>query len=239
MTPTPVHARRPGRPLARVAVTCAAAALALSGCGGGDGDAPDTEDSSAPAAEASETPAPDAAAEGESGAPSPDASAPGGEGDDVDPEWADSFAMPPLESEGFPETATSRTIEDLRTGEHEDFTRLVVEFSPDQSGSGEGLDALPAYSLDYVEEAITDAKGDALPVASDVVLDIRLSGVAYPEGADSYPFTGVRTTGAIKEAIPVGPFEGMSQIALGLDKEHEVRVFELRQPARLVIDLAH
>lgn len=147
---------------------------------------------------------------------------------------ADPFQAAPLKGNDFPALTTSRLITDIRAGEHEDFARLVIEFSEDASGKE---DAPVGYSLDYVTEAISDGKGEPIKVTGEKILDIRLAGILMPEEAKTRPFGEVPGTETFTQIESVGPFEGMSQIVIGLTHEGPVRVTELTDPYRLVIDV--
>lgn len=146
----------------------------------------------------------------------------------------DPFQAAPLKGNDFPALNTSRLITDIRAGEHDDFARLVIEFSEDASGKE---DASVGYSLDYVTEAISDGKGEPIKVTGEKILDIRLSGILMPEEAKTRPFGEVPGTETFTQIESVGPFEGMSQIVIGLTHEGPVRVTELTDPYRLVIDV--
>lgn len=144
------------------------------------------------------------------------------------------FQAAPLEGNDFPALNTSRLITDIRAAEHDDFARLVIEFSEDASGKE---DASAGYSLDYVTEAISDGRGEPIKVTGEKILDIRLSGILMPEEAKTRPFGEIPGTETFTQIESVGPFEGMSQIVIGLTHEGPVRVSELTDPYRLVIDV--
>jgi hypothetical protein len=140
----------------------------------------------------------------------------------------------PEEGDGSP-AGTTAVLVDLRTGEHVDFDRITFEFR----------DARPGYLVEYVEPPIiADASGEEVEIDGEAFLRIRMDPSA---GHD--PNTGDETyTGglelkpglpALVEAERTGDFEGVLTWVLGLSEETEFRVYELEEPNRLVVDVAH
>ncbi|OKL53544.1 hypothetical protein BSZ39_08880 [Bowdeniella nasicola] len=142
------------------------------------------------------------------------------------------FADPPATGNDFPQLNASRLVTDVRAGDHDGFSRLVIEF-----GDDEKKDSRVGYSVEYVDEAVSDGKGDPIEVDGDKTIDIQLSGVKMPEGSDPQPFGRIDGTSAFKQIESIGPFEGMSQIVIGLDSQGPVRVTELQDPYRIVVDV--
>lgn len=119
----------------------------------------------------------------------------------------------------------------LRVGDHESFDRVVVELE----GNG-----VPGWQVEYVEEALTDGKGDRLDVDGDAILQVYVSGTRYPdENEDHYDGPMVLDgEDVVEEVHYVGTFEGLTQLFIGVDDgQADFRVFPLADPARLVIDV--
>ncbi|ANZ28599.1 hypothetical protein A4U64_27405 (plasmid) [Rhodococcus sp. WB1] len=127
------------------------------------------------------------------------------------------------------------TVTDIRTGTHDAFDRVVYELD------GRGT---PGWRVGYVERAIEVGSGDTVPVAGDAVLEVRISGSAYPFTSDVTPYTGpfpVRATpgGPVVEATGTTIFEGTTQSFIGVtDPAPPFAVYSLDDPARVVIDVA-
>ncbi len=121
---------------------------------------------------------------------------------------------------------------DVRVAEQESFDRIVLEFS----GTG-----TPGWAVSYVDEAVLDGSGEAVPLAGDAFLDIYASGTTWP-AADYYggpqqfePASG----GDVHDVYVAGTFEGYTQVLAGLDGDPvPFRVFALTDPSRLVVDVA-
>jgi hypothetical protein len=116
-----------------------------------------------------------------------------------------------------------------------DFDRITFEFR----------DARPGYLVEYVAPPIiADASGEEVEIDGDAFLRIRMEPAA---GHD--PVTGDVTYDgdlelnpelpALVEAERTGDFEGVLTWVLGLAEETDFRVYELQEPYRLVVDVAH
>ncbi|NMO19703.1 hypothetical protein HPC49_23910 [Pyxidicoccus fallax] len=128
----------------------------------------------------------------------------------------------------------SVTLRSVRAGQHADYDRVVFEF--------EGMQ-LPGYALEYVDKPIIQCgSGDPTPVAGQGWLQVRLTPA---RGHDDQG----RATVAEREMKPGLPiilelertcdFEGEVTWVLGNKKPNKFRVMELRDPARLVVDVQH
>ena len=122
-------------------------------------------------------------------------------------------------------------LADVRVASHEDFDRIVIEFS----GTG-----TPGWSVQYVDKPRLDGSGTVIQLGGDVFLDIYASGTIYQE-ADDYngpqrfePVHG----GDLAEVFVVGAFEGATQVLVGIAGDRvPYRAFALTNPPRLVIDI--
>lgn len=122
----------------------------------------------------------------------------------------------------------------LRAGVHDGFDRVVV----DLTGSGD-----LGWKASYTDDPRQDGSGLPVEVAGDSVLELRLSGMAYPEpGSDVYSegtlTLGTPTLGAVVQVQRTTPFEGGLQVLVGIRGEpRPYRVFLLEDPMRLVVDV--
>ncbi|USI90186.1 AMIN-like domain-containing (lipo)protein [Rhodococcus pyridinivorans] len=134
------------------------------------------------------------------------------------------------------DTDAALTVTDIRTGTHDGFDRVVYELD------GRGA---PGWRVGYVDRAIEVGSGDPTPVAGDSVLEVRISGSAYPFTSEVTPYTGPfpvrgRAGGAVVEVDGATIFEGATQSFIGLtDSNLPFAVYSLDDPARVVIDVAH
>jgi hypothetical protein len=119
----------------------------------------------------------------------------------------------------------------VRTAGHEGFDRIVFEFS----------DALPGYRVEYVDEAIGCASGEAVDVDGAALLQVRLvPAQAHNEaGNTTIPATQLRPTlTAIGHAVLTCDFEAEVTWVIGLSEELDFRVVDLEDPFRVVVDVA-
>lgn len=135
----------------------------------------------------------------------------------------------------FPEGLSTLVGLEIRTGSHPPcFERVVIEFA----GTGD----LPGYRVEYRPDPIIDSpKGAEVEVAGDATLVITAGAwMPNPEG-DGYD--GPRelvpaNVETILELEQIENFEGMTQWAIGLDRERPFTVTTLQNPTRLVVDLS-
>jgi hypothetical protein len=154
---------------------------------------------------------------------------------------SESTTEAPSDAPSFPEGTTRQSAEnsgewdlvlsDVRVGEHEGYTRVVLDFT----GTGS-----PGWTVDYVDEAVLDGSGDVVRLGGDAILDIYASGTTWP--ADHY-YSGPQRfepeAGAdVDEVYVAGTFEGYTQVLAGIDGDRvPFRVFALSDPPRLVVDV--
>ena len=198
-------------------------ALLLAGCFGADPTAtPDAAESSAPAAaSAGPSSAPPAATSPETAEPVPS--------EDLEPLTCDL----PIHVDA---TTARANIVDVRVGTHDDYDRLVFEFT----------DGLPEMTLDRVEPPFR-ADGSGMPIVVEGESFLRVimrNGTKQMEdGSSSYDGSTDFTPGfpTLVHAIEGGDFEAQSTWYLGLSSEACVRVIELTDGGapRLVIDVEH
>ncbi|WP_114561511.1 AMIN-like domain-containing (lipo)protein [Desertihabitans aurantiacus] len=126
-------------------------------------------------------------------------------------------------------TFTPNDIEDVRTGRHACFDRLVLDL--DRRGVG--------YDVRY-GTVHAPGSGFVVPLrgAADIEVDVAAWGRSFRVG-DLADVSGYDTFRQVRFA---GTFEGRTTIGLGVRARLPMRVFELDGPgtgSRLVIDVAH
>ncbi|WP_040798222.1 AMIN-like domain-containing (lipo)protein [Nocardia higoensis] len=127
------------------------------------------------------------------------------------------------------------TVTGVRIGSHDGFDRVVY----DLGGSG-----TPGWIVGYTERAVQDGSGRELDIAGDSVLEVRITGSAYPfdSGVTPYagpdPLTDPAVPGITGVSTPL-VFEGVSQSFIGVTGEQPAfSVTTLSNPTRLVVDIA-
>ena len=123
-------------------------------------------------------------------------------------------------------------ITDVRTGAHDGFDRVVIEFDAGASKS-------VAWSAGYMTDP--RAQGSGLPIVipgASAVLGVTVHGLRIPNGEtvlsgllDGSAHGGIR--GVYLDPV----FEGISVINIGLDAQRGFYVFGMEAPNRLVIDI--
>jgi hypothetical protein len=135
----------------------------------------------------------------------------------------------------------SRSIVNIRAGQHACFDRLVV----DVSGR-----ARPGYTVQYVNQVLSDPKGATVPLSGGADLQVVVRAPAYniTTGASTLASAGrsnmVKVNGfrTFRQVAWAGSFEGVTTIGLGVRARLPFRVFTLVGPGNqvhLVVDVAH
>ncbi|MFJ4525636.1 hypothetical protein ACIP4Y_32620 [Streptomyces sp. NPDC088810] len=130
-------------------------------------------------------------------------------------------------------------LEDIRTGQHECYDRIVF----DVPGGGDQI----GYHVQYVDRFYADPSGQYIPVAGGAILDIRVGAWSYDleAGVPTYPgkvgqaLPGVNISGysSFRDTRFGGTFEGQTQVGLGVRARLPFRVIQLDD--RVVVDVAH
>jgi hypothetical protein len=159
-----------------------------------------------------------------------------------EPEPSDSPGSPSSPAPDGPEFPTSTDpqtaeptgdwdlqLQDVRTGEHDGFDRVVLEFS----GT-----AGPGWGVAWSEKAVAEGSGEVVPLDGDRVLTISASGTAMPEPGSFEVPQRLGPSGDVAEVQVNGWFEGYTQVFAGFQgEERPFRVFALADPPRLVVDV--
>ncbi|MGW1743633.1 AMIN-like domain-containing (lipo)protein [Nocardia sp. NPDC001965] len=127
------------------------------------------------------------------------------------------------------------TVTDIRLSRHPGFDRVEYELG----GAG-----TPGWSVWYTGRALQDGSGRELDVAGDSVLEVRITGSAYPFDSQVMPYAGPDP--AVDPAVPgiagvyrTTVYEGVTQSFIGVaTDEPGFTVSSAVMPNRLVIDIA-
>jgi hypothetical protein len=137
-------------------------------------------------------------------------------------------------NDGFPNRLSSLVGVDIRTGAHECFERVVLEFG----GTGE----LPGYQVQYEGDPILDSpSGEPVDIAGDATMVVSVG--AWMPDTEGNGYQGPRefvptNVVNILELQQIENFEGMNAWAIGLDRQRDFTVSTLADPVRIVIDIA-
>lgn len=119
---------------------------------------------------------------------------------------------------------------DIRVGSHDDFDRLVFEFT----GQGD-----PQYHVGYNDDPRQQASGFPIGAPGNAKLEINIHGTAGDMAPDA-KYAGMKelglASGSILEVVNGGTFEADSQYVVGLDSRRPYKVTVLHEPTRLVVD---
>ena len=136
-------------------------------------------------------------------------------------------------NDGFPNRTSTLVGVDIRTGAHDCFERVVVEFG----GTGE----LPGYQVQYEPDPILDSpSGEPVEVAGAATLVISFG--AWMPDPDGNGYSGPRefvpdNVSNILELQQIENFEGQSAWAVGLDQQRGFAVTTLTDPVRIIVDI--
>ncbi|MGJ3509230.1 AMIN-like domain-containing (lipo)protein [Enemella sp. A6] len=214
--------------------------LGLAACGPNDpGRAPSTDATSERATEpSSERPTESAGEPGREDSPPPGretSSEPRGD-ESSEPSGRDpgqGFSNEKKQTKDFPDLPDTTLLPvAVRVAHQEGFDRVVVEFS------GEGQ---PGYRVQYVEQAAAPGSGEPVDLPGSDTLEVIITGTRYPEEGekfagrdDEYPVNDAKLVRGV-EFFP--PYEGQSQLVIGVSGQAPFRVQVLDGPPRLVIDI--
>lgn len=141
-------------------------------------------------------------------------------------------AMP---KRGTPSNDAGLTVTGIRIGHHPGFDRVVYELG----GAG-----TPGWIVQFTGQAVQDGSGKVIDIAGRSILEVQITGSAYPFDNGVTPYSGPDP--ATDPSAPViagvyrsGVFEGTTQSFIGVNAERPAfDVSTLSNPTRLVIDIA-
>lgn len=113
----------------------------------------------------------------------------------------------------------------VRTGRHATFDRIVLDVRGD----------LPSYRVRYVSR-VADASGRTVPVRGAAILALQVHSVDVIHAPARPSLAGLRT---VRDFRTFDRFEGFLGWGVGVRDRTGFRVFELRSPNRIVVDIAH
>ncbi|MGV9612083.1 AMIN-like domain-containing (lipo)protein [Nocardia xishanensis] len=137
--------------------------------------------------------------------------------------------------QGTPSSGAGLTVTDLRIGHHPGFDRVVYELG----GTG-----TPGWIVQYTDRAIQDGSGKEIEVAGQSVLEVQITGSAYPFDSGVTPYSGPDpatdpSAPTIAGVYRTAVFEGTTQSFIGVDADRPgFSVTAMSNPTRLVIDIA-
>lgn len=121
-------------------------------------------------------------------------------------------------------------IDNVRTGRHECFDRVVIN-----------IDGPPAgYSVQYVPQVLSDPKGDTVNVPGGAKLQVV---IRHPSFAPTHVGDKVASTKGfrtLRSVVYAGSFEGLTTYGVGTRARLPFRVFSIPGGhGRIVLDVAH
>ncbi|GAA2921271.1 hypothetical protein GCM10020221_16840 [Streptomyces thioluteus] len=135
--------------------------------------------------------------------------------------------------------AEHKPLEDIRTGAHECYDRVVFDLG--------GTPGRLGYHVGYVDTFHQDASGDEIPVTGGAILQIYVSAPSYDPstgratyaGKAGKPLPGVDITGyrTFRDTKFGASFEGQTQVAVGVRAKLPFRV--QHSGDKLIVDVAH
>ncbi|MEU8896461.1 hypothetical protein [Nocardia sp. NPDC048505] len=127
------------------------------------------------------------------------------------------------------------TVTGIRIGPQPGFDRVVYDLG------GRGA---PGWTVQYADRAVQDGSGKAVEVAGRSILEVQITGSAYPFDSGVEPYAGpdpATDPGAPGIAGVYGSavYEGTTQSFIGVQADRPAfTVSTLSNPTRLVIDIA-
>lgn len=125
-------------------------------------------------------------------------------------------------------------LQEVRTGRHTNFDRVVFEFQED---------VVPGYHLEYIDRPVRQCgSGEVVEVAGDGWLWVQLTpAYAHNDSGEATVEDRERHLGlpVLKELELICDFEAEVAWVLGVSSPNHYRVLELSDPARLVVDIEH
>jgi hypothetical protein len=121
------------------------------------------------------------------------------------------------------------TLERIRAAHHPGFDRVVFDF--------EG--GLPTdIRVRYVDELVGEFSGEPVPVAGRAVMMVRFEPAqAHTDSVATVPNRRAFALPNVMTVVRAGDFEATTRFGLGLAKRTPFKVFTLRNPDRVVIDI--
>jgi hypothetical protein len=125
-------------------------------------------------------------------------------------------------------------LADVTTTAHDGSDRVTLTLGGD--------DGLAGWRVRYVDEAIEHGSGDPIEVAGNAILELTLTGMAFPPDLAEEPWAGGRLDASgvgVTEVVDRGVYEGQQQVFIGTTGPHPFAVARHLDPQRVVIDVDH
>lgn len=123
------------------------------------------------------------------------------------------------------------TPTEVRVGEHDGFTRVVI----DLEGDGE-----PGWFTAYTDDPRQQASGLPVDVNGGAFLNLGIEGTPFPDNPqleEKHMMPGVTPgVGIVSEVVYTTSFEAQTQLIIGVQKKTPYSVTFLDEPKRLVLD---
>lgn len=134
---------------------------------------------------------------------------------------------------GLPAEGEPATLQAVRTAQHEMFDRVVFEFDAARP---------PGYEVGYLDEPATACgSGNTVRVKGKAVLQLTLSHArAHTEAGQPTIKEKISQLSAytvLREIQQTCDFEGTVTYIIGVHSPNKIRVLELKDPARLILDI--
>ncbi len=123
----------------------------------------------------------------------------------------------------------------LRFGVHDGYDRLVL----DLVGNGD-----PGWRAEYVDAPSSQGSGEPIDLDGNAFLVLNVQGMLRPTEPGAVPYDGPSSIhpvsgGAIREVVFGSLFEGTQEIFIGVESKEPFRVYLLKSPTRIVLDVQH
>lgn len=134
---------------------------------------------------------------------------------------------------GLPAEGEPATLQAVRTAQHEMFDRVVFEFDAARP---------PGYEVGYLDEPATACgSGNTVRVKGKAVLQLTLSHArAHTEAGQptiKEKMSQLSAYSVLREIKQTCDFEGTVTYIIGVHAPNKIRVLELKDPARLILDI--
>jgi len=121
----------------------------------------------------------------------------------------------------------------LRFGVHDGYDRLVL----DLVGNGD-----PGRRAEYVDAPSGQGSGEPIDLDGNAFLVLNVQGMLLPTEPGAVPYDGPSSIhpvsgGAIREVVFGSLFEGTQEIFIGVESKEPFRVYLLKSPTRIVLDV--
>ena len=140
--------------------------------------------------------------------------------------WMSSVeGLPPVRSD---DPAKALALTGIRAATHEDFTRVVLEFS------GKGTPGV--WRAAWTDEAVEQGRGLPIDVEGEAVLDLVIDGTPMTATENPYP-AGTHTRAGDLDVVSDGTFEDNTHVVIGAPATRQFQIGFLSNPVRMVVDI--